>query len=453
MPTRYANQDTLWYKDAIVYELHVRGFYDGDGDGIGDFRGLIEKLDYLEDLGVTAVWILPFYPSPLRDGGYDIADYTAVHPDYGTLRRLQGVPPRGASARPARHHRAGPQPHLRPAPVVPAGAPRAARLVGARLLRLERHARPLPRHADHLPGLRARRTGRGTRSPARTTGTVSISHQPDLNYDNPRSARRSSAVVDFWLEMGVDGLRLDAVPYLYEREGTNCENLPETHAFLEGCARTSTSSSRTGCCWPRRTSGPRTPSAYFGDGDECHMGFHFPLMPRLFMAMRRRTASRSSTSWTRRRRSPRRLPVGDVPAQPRRAHARDGHRRGARLHVPRLCRATGRRASISASAAGWRRCCGNDRRRIELMNALLFSLAGHADRLLRRRDRHGRQRLPRRPRRRAHADAVEPRPQRRLLAGQSAAAVPAARSSTPSTTTRRSTSRRSRPTRARCCGS
>ena len=133
--------DPLWYKDAIIYELHVRAFHDSVGDGIGDFRGLTQKLDYLQDLGVTAIWLLPFYPSPLRDDGYDIADYTSINPAYGTLADFQELLRGGARPRPARHHRAGAQPHLGPASLVSAGAPRAARQPGARLLRLERHAR------------------------------------------------------------------------------------------------------------------------------------------------------------------------------------------------------------------------------------------------------------------------------------------------------------------------
>ena len=167
-----------WYKDAIIYEARVRSFYDSNGDGIGDFRGLASKLDYLQDLGVTAIWLLPFYPSPLRDDGYDIADYTDVHPDVGTLADFELFLERGARARPARHHRAGPQPHLRSAPVVPARAPRAARIDRARLLRLERHARALHRGAHHLQGLRALELGVGSGRAAPTSGTASTPTSP-----------------------------------------------------------------------------------------------------------------------------------------------------------------------------------------------------------------------------------------------------------------------------------
>ena len=167
-----------WYKDAIIYEARVRSFFDSNGDGYGDFRGLASKLDYLQDLGVTALWLLPFYPSPMRDDGYDIADYTDVHPEVGTLADFELFLDAGARARHPRHHRAGPQPHLRPAPVVQARAPRAARIGRARLLRLERHARALPRGAHHLQGLRAVELGAGTRSRAPTSGTASTRTSP-----------------------------------------------------------------------------------------------------------------------------------------------------------------------------------------------------------------------------------------------------------------------------------
>ena len=236
-------------------------FRDSDGDGIGDFRGLIEKLDYLQELGVTAMWLLPFYPSPLRDDGYDIADYRQVHPGYGTLRDFRAFL-REAHRRGLRvitelvlNHTSDEHPWFQRA--------RRARpgILAPGLLRLERHARALPGSAGHLQGLRDLQLDLGLRSPGPTTGTASTPTSPNLNYDNPRSAQAMFEVVDFWLEMGVDGLRLDAVPYLFEREGTTCENLPETHEFLPAsCAPTSTSDSTTGCCWPRRTSGPRTPS-------------------------------------------------------------------------------------------------------------------------------------------------------------------------------------------------
>ena len=217
-------------KMPSFYELHVKAFFDSNDDGIGDFAGLIEKLDYLQELGITCIWLLPFYPSPLRDDGYDIADYHGVHPE---LRHAQAVPPvrpRGARRGHPGRDRAGDQPHVRPAPLVPgrAAAPRRAR-PKRELLRLERH-----RHAS-TP--RRRIIFTDTETSNWTWDPVAkayywhrfFHHQPDLNYDNPLVLRAVIKVMRFWLDMGVDGMRLDAIPYLIEREGTNCENLPESH--------------------------------------------------------------------------------------------------------------------------------------------------------------------------------------------------------------------------------
>ena len=184
-PTIGAADDPLWYKDAVIYQLHVKAFFDSNDDGIGDFRGLTAKLDYVQDLGVNTIWLLPFYPSPLRDDGYDIADYHDVHPPYGTLADFRADAARGAPARPARDHRAGHQPHLRPAPVVPGRAPRAAGLAQARLLRLERHRPASTRARASSSPTPRRRTGPGTRSPRPYYWHRFFSHQPDLNFDNP----------------------------------------------------------------------------------------------------------------------------------------------------------------------------------------------------------------------------------------------------------------------------
>ena len=218
------------------------------------------KLDYLQDLGVTAIWLLPFYPSPGRDDGYDIADYTDVHPDVGTLadfeRFLDEAHRRGLRVitELVLNHTSDQHPWFQRARRAPAG------LARARLLRLERHARALPRGAHHLQGLRALELDAGIRVANAYYWHRFYAHQPDLNFDNPAVHEAMLDVVDFWLGMGVDGLRLDAVPYLYEAEGTNCENLPETHAFLQEAARPHRrAASRTGCCSPRPTSGPRTP--------------------------------------------------------------------------------------------------------------------------------------------------------------------------------------------------
>ena len=246
-----------------------------------------QKLDYLQDLGVTAIWLLPFYPSPWRDDGYDISDYTDVHPAYGTLRDFQAFLREAHRARLARHHRAGAEPHLRPASLVSArrAAPRPAR---AGAISTSGAIRP-ERYRDARIIFKDFETSNWTWDPVAKAYYWHrfYSHQPDLNFDNPEVRNAMFKAIDFWFDLGVDGFRLDAVPYLYEREGTNCENLPETHAFLKELAQhVDAQVSATACCWPRPTSGRRTPSPISAAGDECHMAFHFPLMPRLFMAMR-----------------------------------------------------------------------------------------------------------------------------------------------------------------------
>ena len=224
--------DPLWYKDAIIYELHVRAFMDSNNDGIGDFPGLVQKLDYLQDLGVTCLWLLPFFPSPLRDDGYDIADYLDVHPELRHAGRLPGLPPGGSRAWSPGGDRAGDQPHLRSASLVPARPPGAAGFARARLLRLERHRPEVPRRAHHLHRHREVELDLGS-------GGQGLLLAPVL-LPPARPQLRQSAVVEeivkamrFWLDMGVDGLRLDAIPYLVERDGTNCENLPETHVLIK----------------------------------------------------------------------------------------------------------------------------------------------------------------------------------------------------------------------------
>ena len=250
------------------------------------FAGLTEKLDYLQDLGVTALWLLPFYPSPLRDDGYDIADYTDINPHLRHPRRFQSLPARGPRARPAGHHRAGHQPHLRPASLVSARAARAAGQPSSATSTSGATRPTSTRRPHHLQGFRDTPTGPGTPWRKALLLAPLLRHQPDLNFDNPAVREAMFRVLDFWLDMGVDGLRLDAIPYLYEREGTNCENLPETHAFLKRAAPAHRRAiSPIACCWPRPTSGPKTRSPISAQGDECHMAFHFPLMPRLFMAM------------------------------------------------------------------------------------------------------------------------------------------------------------------------
>ena len=223
--------DPLWYKDAILYEVHVRAFADSDGDGMGDFRGLTAKLDYLRDLGITAIWLLPFYPSPWRDDGYDIADYTSVHPAYGTLEDFQafldGAHQRGLKVitELVINHTSDRHPWFERARRAAPGTPERDFYVWSD---------SPDRYADARIIFTDTETSNWTWDPVAKAYYWHrfFSHQPDLNFDNPLVHEAVLAALDFWMEMGVDGVRLDAVPYLYEREGTNCENLPETHDFL-----------------------------------------------------------------------------------------------------------------------------------------------------------------------------------------------------------------------------
>ncbi len=276
---------SLWYRDAIVYELHVRAFHDGNADGIGDLPGLIDKLDYLMDLGVTAIWLLPFYPSPLRDDGYDIAQYKGIHPSYGTLRDFRTF------MREARR--------------------RGLQVITELVLNHTSDQHPWFQRARRArPGTSWRNFYVWSDSPQRYSEARVIfkdfessnwawdpvakayywhrfySHQPDLNFDNPDVRRAMFSVVDFWLDLGVDGLRLDAVPYLFEREGTICENLPETYAFLEEIRAHVDQGYGDRMLLAEANQWPENAAAYFGEGNRSHMAFHFPLMPRMFMAIR-----------------------------------------------------------------------------------------------------------------------------------------------------------------------
>jgi maltose alpha-D-glucosyltransferase/alpha-amylase len=277
--------DPLWYKDAIFYEVYVRGFFDADDDGVGDFRGLTEKLDYLVWLGVDCVWLLPMYASPLRDGGYDIADYRAMLPEYGTLedfrRFLAAAHERGIRviADLVVNHTSDQHPWFQEA----------------------RGSRQSPKRDWYVWGDDPRRYA-GARVIFTDTEHSNwtwdeqagqfywhrfFSHQPDLNYENPEVQRAMLDVVDFWLDQGLDGFRVDAVPYLFEREGTNCENLPETHAYLKRLRAHVEARYPGRLLLAEANQWPEDVVAYFGDGDEFQMGYHFPIMPRLFMALRR----------------------------------------------------------------------------------------------------------------------------------------------------------------------
>jgi maltose alpha-D-glucosyltransferase/alpha-amylase len=278
------NRDVLWYKDAIVYQVHVRTFHDSNGDGIGDFQGLEGKLDYLEELAINAIWLMPFFPSPLRDDGYDIADYNAVHSSYGTLedfRKFLG----------SAHDR---------------GIRVIIELVSNHTsdqhlwFQESRSSKDNPRRDWYVWSDTDTRY-KGARIIFLDTETSNwawdpisksfywhrfFSHQPDLNYDNPAVREQMWNVMKFWLEMGVDAFRLDAVPYLVEREGTNCENLPETHDVLKELRRKLDEHFPGRMLLAEANQWPADLRPYFGDGDEFHMAFHFPLMPRMFMGLK-----------------------------------------------------------------------------------------------------------------------------------------------------------------------
>ena len=273
-----------WHHDAVIYQLHIKAFRDSNRDGYGDFRGLLEKLDYIAELGVTTIWLLPFYPSPLRDDGYDIADYCGVHPNYGTLDDFKDFLA-AAHARGLRvltelviNHTSDQHPWFQRARTAPKGSP-------------ERDFYVWSDDANRYSGARIIFTD--TETSNWTWDPVAqqfywhrfFSHQPDLNFDNPAVLEAVLDVMRFWLRLGVDGLRLDAIPYLVEREGTNCENLPETHAVLRQLRSAMDAEFTDRIFLGEANQWPSDVRPYFGNGDECHMAFHFPVMPRMYMAV------------------------------------------------------------------------------------------------------------------------------------------------------------------------
>ncbi len=280
----YTPPEPLWFRDAIIYELPVKSFYDSNNDGIGDFRGLTEKLDYLSGLGITAIWLLPFYPSPLRDDGYDIADYYRVHPDYGTLADFRRFM-REAHRRDIQvitelviNHTSDQHPWFQRSRKSPPGSPYRDYYVWSDSP--ERYGEARIIFKDYESSNWSWDPLAGAYYWHRF-----YSHQPDLNYDNPQVRREMLRVLDFWFDLGVDGMRLDAIPYLYEREGTNCENLLETHAFLKSLRTRLDRKYSNRMFLAEANQWPEDAVAYFGEGDECHMCFHFPVMPRLYMAL------------------------------------------------------------------------------------------------------------------------------------------------------------------------
>jgi maltose alpha-D-glucosyltransferase / alpha-amylase len=366
--------DPLWYKDAVIYETHVKAFHDANGDGIGDFQGLTEKLDYLETLGVTCLWLLPFFPSPLRDDGYDIADYRSIHPSYGTLddfrHFLEEAHRRDISVlvELVVNHTSDLHPWFQRARRSPPGSPERdyyvwndtdRRFEGARIIFTDTERS----NWTWDPEAKAYYWHRF------------FSHQPDLNFDNPRVLEEIEATMGFWLDLGVDGFRLDAIPYLVEREGTSCENLPETHAVIRRL-RAFVDKRAPGCLLlAEANQWPADVRPYFGEGDECHMAFHFPLMPRIFMGLRLESAEPivdilrrtppipPSCQWGLFLRNHDELTLEMVSEDERAymnlAYARDPQ---TRLNV-------GIRRRLAPLV-------DNARRRIEFLNGLLFSLPG-----------------------------------------------------------------------------
>ncbi len=278
--------DPLWYKDAIIYELHVKAFRDSNGDGYGDFAGLVEKLDYIQALGVNTLWLLPFYPSPMRDDGYDVADYLSIAPEYGTLNDFKNFV-KEAHARDLRviielvvNHTSDQHPWFQAARRAAPGSPEREFYVWSDNDKKYSETRIIFCDTE---------TSNWTWDPVANAYYWHrfFSHQPDLNYDNPQVRRAVMDAMKFWLDMGVDGLRLDAIPYLVERDGTNNENLPETHAVLKELRAELDKHYRGKMFLAEANQWPDDVRAYFGDGDECHVAFHFPVMPRIFMALRR----------------------------------------------------------------------------------------------------------------------------------------------------------------------
>ncbi len=368
------DRNPLWYKDAVIYQLHVKTFYDADNDGIGDFKGLRKKLPYLEQLGVTALWLLPFYPSPLRDDGYDISDFRGINPSHGTLRDFKAFL-KEAHQRGLRvitelviNHTSDQHPWFQQARKAKPGSAQRNFYVWSDTPEKYKEARIIFQDFE---------TSNWTWDPVAKAYYWHrfYSHQPDLNFENPKVRDVIFKTLDFWLDMGVDGMRLDAVPYLYEREGTNCENLPETHSFLKQLRAHLDKKYNDRMLLAEANQWPEDAVKYFGDGDECHMNFHFPLMPRLYMSLHmenrfpvvdilQQTPEISeSNQWAIFLRNHDELTLEMVTDEERdymyNVYAQD----------PRMRINLGIRRRLAP-------LLGNHRRRIELMNGLLMSLPG-----------------------------------------------------------------------------
>ncbi|HET6337116.1 MAG TPA: maltose alpha-D-glucosyltransferase [Polyangiales bacterium] len=373
-PRTGLSSDPHWYKDAVIYECRTRSFFDSNGDGIGDIAGLEQKLPYLQDLGITALWLLPLFPSPMRDDGYDTADYFDVDNQVGTREDF-----RHFIEEAHRHgirvitelvlnHTSDAHPWFQRARRAPVGSSERNFYVWTDTPELYKDARII--FKDFEPS-----NWSWDRIANQYYWHRFFSHQPDLNFENPAVQEALFEVVDFWFAMGVDGLRLDAVPYLFEREGTNCENLPETHAFLKRLRAHVDSKFEGRMLLAEANQWPEDAAAYFGDGDECHMNFHFPIMPRMFMAIHMED----------------RFPIIDIMAQTPQLHANCQWAMFLRNHDELtlemvtdeerdyMYRAYAHETSMRINLGIRRRLAplvGNDRRKVELLNGLLFSLPG-----------------------------------------------------------------------------
>ena len=365
--------DPLWYKDAVFYEVYVRGFHDSNGDGIGDFRGLTEKLDYLQWLGIDCLWLLPMYPSPVRDGGYDISDYYSILPEYGELEDFKNF--------------------------LSAAHERGLRVITDLVLNHTSDEHPWFRDSRSSVNSPKRDWYVWSETDLKYTGARIIfldtersnwawdeqsgqfywhrffSHQPDLNFDNPEVQQAMLDIVRFWLDLGVDGFRLDAIPYLYEREGTNCENLPETHSFIKRLRRFVDEHYPGRLLLAEANQWPEDVVSYFGQGDECHMCYHFPIMPRIYMALRqedrlpiveilnRTPPIPENTQWGLFLRNHDELTL-EMVTDEERDYLYNEYANDRRMRVN-----LGIRRRLAP-------LMDNGRRRIELLNALLFSLPG-----------------------------------------------------------------------------
>jgi len=365
--------DDLWYKNAVFYEVYVRAFQDSSGDGHGDLPGLMNKLDYLQDLGVTCLWLLPIYPSPLLDDGYDIADYYDIHPDYGTLDDFRALLD-AAHSRGLRvitdlvlNHTSDQHPWFQ--------AARADRSSPYRDYYVWSDTDDKYQEARIIFLDTERSNWTWDESAGQFFWHRFYSSQPDLNFDNPAVQAEMINVMKFWLDLGVDGFRADAVPYLYEREGTNCENLPETHQYLKRLRRFIDEHYPGRILLCEANQWPEDVRAYFGDGDEFQIGFHFPLMPRVFMALRK--GDRTSIEWILSRtpeipencqwctflRNHDELTLEMVTEEERQWMWQEY------APLPRMRLNLGIRRRLAP-------LLDNDRRKIELANSLLFSLTG-----------------------------------------------------------------------------